>query len=70
MPLSFEIVEHCGDLSDERWKKELNIVKWGDNIAKYDIRSWSPDHSNSGKGITLSLSEIRALKEILNSIDI
>ena len=68
---SFEIVEEIATLSESgKWKKQLNIVQWGDNIAKYDIRSWNEDKTKSGKGITLSLEEIRALKKALYSLDI
>ncbi len=33
--------------------------------TKYDLRSWSPDHSKMGKGITLSESELTALADLL-----
>ena len=69
--ISCEIVEEIATLSESgKWKKQLNIVQWGDNIAKYDIRSWDEDKTKSGKGITLSVEEIRALKRALNSLDI
>ena len=51
-------------------EKEVNIVQWGDSIAKYDIRSWNKDHSRAGKGISLSLQEIKELKKILNKLEI
>lgn len=54
--LRVEVVEELATLSESgAWKKQLNIVQWGDNIAKYDIRSWNQDHTKSGKGITLNL---------------
>ena len=69
--LAYEIVDEVAILSENgKWKKQLNIVQWGDNIAKYDIRSWNEDKTKSSKGITLSIEEIRALKKALNSIDI
>ena len=47
----YEIVEEHGVLSEGKggWKTELNLVAWGDRAAKYDIRSWSPDHEKMGK---------------------
>ena len=69
--LAFEIIEEIATLSESgKWKKQLNIVQWGDNIAKYDIRSWNEDKTKSGKGITLSVEELRALKNALNLLDI
>jgi hypothetical protein len=36
---------------------------------KYDIREWSTDHEKMGKGVTLSVEELSALKALLNSIE-
>ena len=38
--------------------------------AKYDLRDWAPDHAKMGKGITLSIDELRQLKNLLNNMDI
>lgn len=51
-------------------KKQLNIVQWGDNIAKYDIRAWNQDHTKSGKGVTLTLQELIAFKKALNMMNL
>lgn len=67
---SYEVVEVLAVLSESgRWKKELSIVQWGDNIAKYEIRPWNADHTRFGKGVTLSIPELRELKKALNSMD-
>lgn len=67
--VSFEIIQNLGVLnSDGKWKKELNIVKWGDNEPKFDLRSWSEDHAKFGKGISLSAEELQSLKDLLNTI--
>ena len=69
--LRVEVVEELATLSESgTWKKQLNIVQWGDNIARYDIRSWNQDHTKSGKGITLNLQELIELKKALNLMDI
>ena len=69
--LRVEVVEELATLSESgTWKKQLNIVQWGDNIAKYDIRSRNQDHTKSGKGITLNLQELIELKKALNLMDI
>ena len=43
---SFEIVKNIGIVSEGKggWNLELNLVSWGGRPAKYDLRSWSPDH--------------------------
>ncbi len=60
---SFEIEEHLLTLSenDKGWTKELNRVSFNGAEAKYDIRSWSPDHDKMGKGITLTNEEFQVL---------
>lgn len=65
----FEIVEKLLVLStnDKGWTKELNRVSFNGAEAKYDIRSWSPDHTKMGKGITLTNEEFNALLEAFRS---
>ena len=60
---TFEIEEKLLVLSenDKGWTKELNRVSFNGAPAKYDIRTWSPDHSKMGKGITLSNEEFQIL---------
>lgn len=43
------------------WKKELNILAWNDNPAKYDIRDWSSDRKHLSKGVTLSEKDMDTL---------
>ena len=43
------------------WTKELNRVSFNGALAKYDIRTWSPDHTKMGKGIPLSNEEFQVL---------
>ena len=49
------------------WAKLVTYTDWGYG-AKYDLRSWAPDYSKCGKGITLGESECRRLIEILSDI--
>jgi len=69
---SFEIVQNVGTVSEGKggWKLELNLVSWGGRPAKYDLRSWSPDHQKMGKGCTLAKEDLAALKNLLNNIEI
>lgn len=68
--ITFQIVEHCGTLSEEvkGWKKELNLVSWNGREEKYDLRSWSPDKIRMNKGITLTAQEAASLKVLLNQL--
>lgn len=70
--IKFEITEKCGILSESAkgWSKELNLVSWNGRAPKYDIREWAPDGEKMGKGITLSADDLKALKDILNGMDI
>ncbi|HPD88459.1 MAG TPA: PC4/YdbC family ssDNA-binding protein [Oscillospiraceae bacterium] len=68
--LKYEIKQKIACLSEEKggWIKEINLVSWNGNEAKYDIRAWSPDHTKMGKGVTLSKDEIRTLTSVLNEL--
>ena len=70
--IKYEITEEIGILSESAkgWTKELNLISWNDREPKYDIREWAPDHEKVGKGVTLSIEEVKSLKALLNSIDI
>ena len=66
--LKFEIIKHIGTIStaSSGWSIELNRVSWNGNEPKYDLRSWSPNHTKMGKGITLTDNDIIALSELLD----
>jgi len=65
--IKYEITEHLGTLSENAkgWTKELNLVSWNDRDPVYDLRTWSPDHSRMGKGITLTAAELAELAQLL-----
>ena len=70
--IKYDIVEEVGVVSESStgWTKELNLISWNNREAKYDLRDWAPDHAKMGKGITLSIDELRQLKNLLNNMDI
>ncbi|GEP63787.1 hypothetical protein CBE01nite_15550 [Clostridium beijerinckii] len=70
--IKFEIEKELGKISESSkgWTKELNLISWNGKEAKYDLRDWAPEHEKMGKGITLSIDELKQLKEILNILDI
>lgn len=67
---TYEIKEELGVLSERRggWTREVNLVSWNGAEPKYDIRDWAPGHEKMSKGISLSLDEVRNLREILEQI--
>ncbi|GAA0783586.1 YdbC family protein [Hathewaya limosa] len=70
--IKYEIEKELGSISEspKGWKKELNLISWNGKEAKYDLRDWAPNHEKMGKGITLSIDELKSLKELLNSIEL
>lgn len=68
----FEIEQHIAVIAttEKNWTKELNLVKWGEYPAKYDIREWNPDHTRMSKGLTFTEEELVELREILNEMEI
>ena len=67
----YEILDNVGVFFNSKsgWTKEINIISWNGADGKVDIRSWSPDHSRMGKGISLTVEEFKALKELMNEIN-
>lgn len=68
--IKYDIVETLAVLSEgsKGWKKEINLVSWNDREPKYDIREWSEEHDKMRKGVTFTLSELKALKKALNEL--
>lgn len=68
--ISHVIEKHIAVLSESKrgWTKEINLVSWNGNTAKYDIREWDPDHKSMGRGITLTDEEAKALVEALSDL--
>jgi hypothetical protein len=70
--IKYEIIKQIGVLSKSAsgWTKELNLMSWNDREPKYDLRDWSGDRKRRGKGVTLSVEELMALKELLNAMQV
>lgn len=70
--IKFEIKQTMGALSESSkgWKKELNLVSWNDKEPKYDLRDWDSEHKKMGKGVTLSVEELKKLKDILDEMEL
>ena len=71
MNITFAIIDHISTLAVTRdeWTKELNIVKWNGNDARYDIREWSPDRSRMSRGITLTAEEMEQILQEMYGLD-
>ncbi|MEH6943968.1 YdbC family protein [Bacillus sp. JJ722] len=70
--IKYEIKQQIGTLSEspKGWNKELNLISWNGKAAKYDLRDWSPEHEKMGKGVTLSVEELKALRDLLNGMEL
>ena len=70
--VNFEIFKVLGTLSEDKdgWKKQLTCTSWGRYNPKFDLRAWVSEYAGMKKGITMTLEEIIALRDILNSVDL
>lgn len=66
----YDIKKKLGVISKSRngWTKEINLVAWNGGEPRYELRSWSPDHTRMGKGIALNKEELGSLREILTQL--
>ena len=66
---SFTIEKHLGVISTSQngWTKELNLIRWNDRPAKYDIRDWDENHEKMSRGITLTEDELKTIIELFKS---
>lgn len=69
---NFRILRNLGTMSQSPtgWAKEINLVSWNGNKAKFDIRDWSPDHEKMTRGIRLTSFEAKKLRDFLCSADL
>lgn len=69
--ITFSIDKHIAILreakSERGWQRELNIVTWGDNEPKYDIRDWNKEHNRFSRGLSFSKDELKALAKAINA---
>lgn len=70
--IKFEIEKDLGIISESSkgWSKELNLISWNGKEAKYDLRDWAPEHEKMGKGVTLSVDELKKLRDLLNEMNL
>lgn len=70
--VNFSIYKVLGTLSENKdgWKKQVTCTSWGRYNPKFDIRSWDTDYNGMTKGITFTLEEMLALRDLLNEVDL
>ncbi|WP_100486788.1 YdbC family protein [Sporolactobacillus pectinivorans] len=69
--IDYDIVKNIGTVSQspKGWEKQLNVISWNGRAPKYDLRDWAPGGEKMGKGITLTLEELKSLKRLLNHME-
>ena len=68
----YEIKEKIGTISEspKGWKRELNLVSWNNKEPKFDLRDSSPKMKKWEKGLPLTNDELKALKILLNEMEL
>lgn len=68
--MKFKIYKHIGNLSisNNDRVKELNFISWNNREPVYDIRTWNNDHTEFGKGVTITANEMKKLQILINEI--
>lgn len=74
MEFEFEVVEHIGIVAEHGngYQKQLNLVSFGGNEPKYDLRTWGKADEEGKrkmmKGITMTKEELKELKKLLEGL--
>ena len=70
--ITYKIIREVAVLSERTngWSKQLNLITWGDNEPKYDIRDWGPNRQAMGKGVTLTAAELQSLSDALDELEL
>ena len=60
----YEIYKHIGNLFplNNGWIKELNLISWDNKEPVYDIRTWNSEHTEYGKGVSITAGQMVVLK--------
>lgn len=64
----YEVKKHVATISstsDGRYTLELNLISYGDNPPKYDLRKWDRGNNRMFKGVTFSTDEAAQIVQAL-----
>jgi hypothetical protein len=68
---NFDTISSSESSRGNTYAKEVNLISYNDGDPVYDIRNWTIGADGTrrmGKGITMSLEEMKKLKDILNDM--
>lgn len=74
----FDVLQEFGVLVENesstgnKYTKELNLISYNEADPVYDLRNWTTMNNGErrmGKGITLSIAELKGLRDLLNDLD-
>ncbi len=68
MSITCEVKEDFGSFGDGKWQKHLTLTSWNGREPVYDLRPWSEDMSQCGKGITMSKEDLYDLFSVLEDL--
>lgn len=71
--VKFEIVERIGTIRDGSYPVRLNLVSWNGGKPRFDLRRWKAGEDDAElplRGMTLDTYELRALRDILNGMEV
>lgn len=72
MKRTYEIYRQIGTLSEPNngWIKELNLISWDGREPVYDIRTWNSEHTEYGKGVTVTAGEMQNLQALIKDTEV
>ena len=65
--MEYTIIRHVSTI--KKWSTtslELNIVKWGENPEKYDLRRWK-NNTPGRRGVTMTVEELKQLYAVVGN---
>ena len=67
---TMDIMEGFDYIIEESGNSSLNLrkVSWNGREPVYDIRTWTLDHTEYGKGVTITQGEMKKLQELIKDM--
>lgn len=66
--IKYKVVARLGviDTYTTGWRKEINLISWNGQPAKYDIRDWDSSHELMSRGVTLYEDEMKTMMQLVS----